>query len=107
MWLPATVHCELETAGILPMDECCETDGSNHRCESGCNVVENGGPKTECVNPVPVPPQLFVILPDLSTIPLREPDQPLDVGSFDSSAYHLPQFVVRTALPIRGPSLAS
>lgn len=107
VWLPATVHCELEAAEIVPMDECCETEGQGaHRCESGCNVIEDGGIKTECQNTLAIPPQICITLPDLSD---RMPDIMEQKRPHPESfkIHHLPQFVIRTALPIRGPSSAS
>ena len=107
LWVPATVHCELESAGLVPMDECCQTEANNHRCDSGCNVVEDGGIKTECQMLAPAPPETGVILTNLSAIPV--PDLPREKQPRPEAfkIHHLPQFVIHTALPIRGPSFAS
>ena len=108
MWLPATVHCELESVGILPMDECCETQGpGNHRCDSGCNIVEDGGIKTECVNVLPAPPMVCIVLPELSLLPVTHTLRAVKPHQTNFENNHLPQFLIGTALPIRGPSLAS
>lgn len=88
------------------MDECCESEAQGtHRCESGCNVVEVGGIKTECQNTLPVPPQCWVVLPDLSRLGFEKRE--IEKRSRPFEHQDLPQFVIRTALPIRGPSLAS
>ena len=106
LWVPATVHCELEAAGIVPMDECCQTETTDHRCDRGCNDIEDGGIKTECQMIVPAPPDTSIILADLSALPV--PDLILeDPDPRAFKTHHLPQFVIRTALPIRGPSFVS
>ena len=50
LWLPATLHCDLEAAGLIAMhsdhgaDIAC--DGSHARCPSeNCRVIEDGGYK--------------------------------------------------------------
>ncbi|HUS36869.1 MAG TPA: hypothetical protein VM680_16100 [Verrucomicrobiae bacterium] len=107
-WLPATVHCELEAAGFFPMDECCETQGQgNHRCDSGCNIVEDGGIKTECVCALPAPSMVCIVLPELSLLPVTDRLRALEPHKTDFKNNHLPEFLIATALPIRGPSLAS
>lgn len=107
-WLPATVHCELETAGIVPMDECCaDQSQQDHRCEGGCSVVEDRGFKTECLHALVAPPSLSILLPALAVRTLLEPSHEQRPHPEAFKIYHLPQFVIRTALPIRGPSLAS
>jgi hypothetical protein len=107
-WLPATVHCGLETIGIVTMDECCEKEAAgNHRCEGGCSTVESGGlMKTECSNALPTPPEIIVLSPELSSLLLSDSPQ-RESQEISFKAVHLPQFVIRTALPIRGPSVAS
>ena len=105
-WLPVTAHCGLETFEFLPLDECCaEESAPDQRCENGCTVVEDGGLKTECANVLPVPPTAFVIVHDLARGTLMSLDPP--ERFFPLQSRYLPQFVIRTALPIRGPSFLS
>lgn len=107
-WLPATVHCELETAGLVPVDECCADDSQrDHRCEGDCSVVEDRGFKTECMLTLVTPPEICILLPDLAVRTLVEPLHEKQPHPEAFKIHHLPQFVIRTALPIRGPSLAS
>jgi len=87
------------------MDECCQTEATDHRCDRGCNDIEDGGIKTECQMVVPAPPETNVILTNLSAFPI--PDLLLEEPDPRGFKTHLPQFVIRTALPIRGPSLVS
>lgn len=107
IWLPTTAHCGLEAFGVFPMEQCCKDEAQgNHRCDSGCSVVEDGGLKAELSYVLPAPPDVQQILFDLcelspASIEIGEDTDP----PFETQ--HLPQFVIQTALPIRGPSFAS
>jgi len=120
LWLPTAQHCMLEAAGLLSAQEehadraqCCESaDGA---CETGvCNVLEGGDYRlsTERIA-VPVPifavctwvfnvqPQAFLIEADVEADTAR--------ASFERPPDFSPtwQFVQRTALSPRAPSLVA
>ena len=40
LWLPATLHCDLQAAGVAESPDCC-TDGHSCAGDEGCNVVVN------------------------------------------------------------------
>ena len=107
IWLPTTAHCGLEAFGVFPVEECCKAEAQGtHKCDSGCSVVEDGGLKAEYTYVLPAPPDVLQILLDLSELPTRSIDVRED-GDPPFETQHLPQFVIQTALPIRGPSFAS
>ena len=108
LWLAATAHCRLEALGVIPIDQCCETssDGKNHS-DSACKDVEDSSYKTECALIAPVPSDSFVILIDLCVLPCPAVSDGVDATETAFEAHHLPQFVIATAQPIRGPSLVS
>jgi hypothetical protein len=107
-WLPATAHCGLEGVGLVALDECCEAapNGNSHS-DDACKIVEDSGFKTECAATVPAPPEVLFVLLDLSILPCSVLTESLELIHSEFSAHHLPQFVIHTALPIRGPSFAS
>jgi hypothetical protein len=107
-WLPATAHCGLESIGLVPMDECCEKNSSgDQHADAGCKVVEDSGLKTECSDVLPCPPELLVLLPALLELRTAAAVEPSALARSEFVTHHLPQFVIQTALPIRGPSVAS
>jgi hypothetical protein len=118
LWLPATLHCQLETIPGLEFLSCCQhPDGDKGAAQherdcanDGCAEVESGlytlektqvAPAKSLLELAPVsiaptetrPPQDHAALPDLSS-----PPPELD------STWH---FLVRAALPVRAPALAS
>lgn len=108
MWLPATAHCRLEALGVISIDECCETsaDGKSHS-DSACKDVEDSSYKTECAALLPSPPDSFVIVIDLCVLACAVESDGVDATETEFQTHHLPQFVIITAQPIRGPSLVS
>jgi hypothetical protein len=108
VWLPATAHCRLEALGVIAVDQCCETnsDGKGHS-DSACKDVEDGSYKTECAAILPAPSDTVVILSDLCVVSCPTASEGVDVTQTEFQTHHLPQFVIRTAQPIRGPSLVS
>lgn len=106
LWLPATLHCSLEQAGLLG-----EKDGCVDRCATdNCGVLETGLLKltTDTVK-VPAPSVLTClcclreITPETIIVPLVSPERtnspPELAGTW--------QFAVRAAPPPRAPSLVS
>jgi len=115
-WLPGSMHCSLEAAGILSSD-CCSSSASNHpdsesrKCADHCEVcsaVESGGyskPDT-CIDVTPV-----LCLLSLAILEFQIPEAPLDATYLGTSPppeiLPLWRFVERVALSPRAPSLVS
>ncbi len=105
-----TNHCCLEMAGILPTDECCvaedSTTTSGDPCDTECKLVEKTGYKTETNQ------KIQVVVPFLISLLASSPEQfsnsvSANIHFWPPDALHLPQFLITTSLPIRGPSLVS
>jgi hypothetical protein len=108
VWLPATMHCQIETAGLLTSsDECCEHDAQGC-ADTVCPSVEQNLIKN--TSPVAAPAALegcachFCALPDevrLAQVPAivfpseAAPPPELAVGW---------QFSARAVAPARAPS---
>ncbi len=113
LWLPVTLHCRLEAAGLFaPHDDCAELQaahtGSDCKDDS-CPLVEDALYKESTQGP------LF-IAPDVSDlIVLLELPAPCSLLCTLSPERHAPppelrvtwQFVARAAPPARAPSLNS
>ncbi len=109
LWLPATLHCALEKAGLIAADAGDAQDG-DHRATDDCATVEAGHYKVSDVSPGPAAPFLFacfelgeVFSPETIILPRVSPERsdcPLEVPR----TWH---FLVRAALPARAPSLVS
>lgn len=108
VWLPATAHCGLEAVGLVPLDECCESaPNGDHKSDNACKVLEDSGYKAECAAKLPSPPEIFVILATITVLPSTVVMDGLEIVQGTFETHFLPQFVIQTALPIRGPSSAS
>ena len=112
IWLPATVHCELESVPGLKFLQCV-SDGQNSKgncSDDGCCVVEKSQYKSEQA-------RLTIPSPDLLPLPLAPVLDvanlfPLEasLGILTAAPPELHQtwhFVSRMALPVRAPSIAS
>lgn len=111
LWLPATLHCDLEAAGLNPPALTCQDEHApdGHAAQDNCALVENGQYHTGIVLlKAPAPSLLLCTLccvallaPQPVTAPLVSPertDSPpelIRVWSFDR----------RAALPARAPTL--
>ncbi len=42
LWLPATLHCALEEAGLLHADGCCAEQNVDHCDTDACAILETG-----------------------------------------------------------------
>ncbi len=116
LWLPASAHCLLlETASTSEIFACCthEEPADDHRNEcasDACSVVEKAQYKSS-IQRIAFPPpsaqiafELPLLLDDASPLVLSGSRQ------FDANLSPLPvtwQFLLRTALSPRAPSLAS
>jgi hypothetical protein len=113
LWVPVTSHCYLEMAGVIPQDNCCSQGESKlpakgDPCESGCKIVEKAGYKIQ--DNRSVLPVVVLLLP--SFLQPARPAPPAEGNSARIVAWppdtlRLPQFIARTALPVRAPSSAS
>jgi len=109
VWLPATSHCMLETAGIIPTDECCQTPEfptqDPHDCRDGCASFEDSFYKVKEQIPGDLTPfQILVSLPAIE--PTVVAPSVMNSG-WPPGALSLREFVIRTSQPIRGPSIVS
>ena len=115
VWLPATVHCGLDAAGLLAhADSCCSTDEhhSPHssKCGAdGCDVVESGGYQvTGGYVKIPTPLWRESLLTLIASVPaLVEESEFVVVEAVESPpemkrTWHI---VSRAALSPRAPSL--
>lgn len=115
LWLPATLHCALEEAGLFHQDGCCAEQSVDH-CESDtCVVLETGflnstapgatllakdAALASCVCLLCVAPVFDVSVPLAPTVEYQV--------QTERAVNWLPtwSFAHRLALPARAPSLA-
>ena len=114
LWLPATLHCKLEAAGVFE-DHCTDegSPGTDAGCTNdACPTIEDALFKDSAVKlTVAAPAECH--LPDYCTL-LFALDRPV-VEPALSSSRHVPppelrvawQFLTRAAPPARAPSLNS
>jgi hypothetical protein len=113
LWAPVTSHCLLERVPGLEFLACASDDSPTGDCDKGadgCQSVESASYKTEDSQPLvsAFAPALALLVAVLSpdSVPPRQPslarrtDTPPDIPSSW-------QFALRTALPVRAPSVAS
>jgi hypothetical protein len=108
LWMPVTLHCGLEAAGILGADACC--DETESCSDDFCAEVEDGDYTSVSHQPrVSAPAQLtcsaFLIFPSVGTSPPVEEatwSESMEASLDWLSDWH---FVRRTAFPARAPSL--
>ena len=106
IWLPATGHCLLDAADLLRAD-CCqaETADTTSHCADECRLIEAGIFKLQERQAPAFVPAVFLI--SLSSPAEVEPSMiPPDERHWPPAALHLPEFLVRTSLPVRGPSFS-
>ena len=112
LWLPMTLHCQLESIPGLEF-LACASEGHNPKgdcSDDGCCAVEKSQYKSEQA-------RLMIPSPDLLPLPLAPVLDvanlfPLEasLGILTAAPPELHQtwhFVSRTALPVRAPSIAS
>lgn len=115
LWLPATMHCALEAAGInsaAPCTEGCRSTDHHDVPRDACDVVESGAFKPAADTATILPPALlacrlcFVFL----TAPTASLPPPVGVSDRIVSPPEVARtwhFTARAALPARAPSFAS
>ncbi|ATC64857.1 hypothetical protein CMV30_13265 [Nibricoccus aquaticus] len=116
VWLPATLHCGLEMAGVIGQaDGCCHHEeaapvsGEPAHCGQGfCGIVESGDYQpTQNFLKVPAPPSvLFVfclieLAPELTPVPEIVASVDVEIPLEIRRTWH---FTARAALSPRAPS---
>ena len=109
LWLVATHHCQLEDVPGLAFLRCVSPAPTNSHCEGdSCQVVESGAYRISNTRAyVPVARLVAVIVP---AEVLEDSETAEGATAFATLPPELPrswQFISRTALPIRAPSIAS
>jgi hypothetical protein len=113
LWVPATVHCDLEIIPSLSFLNCTDTQGGPHSdagCgEDSCAEVESASYRLED-NPSPIllpvaTALLTVLLAAEAEVPTGL-DRVLDPATFDGSPQGW-RFSCRAALPPRAPCFIS
>ncbi len=113
LWLPATLHCQLEAAGVDELFACevdhCKSDAEPPR--DTCDVVESSWIKLNA-------PSVLLAAPSfcrcIRCFLLQPPELPMDALPGINEAVQAPaelthswHFLARTAPPARAPSAAS
>lgn len=109
-WLPATAHCDLEAAGVLPESTSCAT--AVECASDGCRQVEDGFAKRSAATLKITAPELWACA-CLRCLNLTAPTRLVAVADFSPVNFERPQdwatrwiFVRRAAWPARAPSVA-
>jgi hypothetical protein len=111
LWAPITGHCYLEKIPGLEFLHCASDTADNSNCaEDGCQIVESGFYKISD-NTAVVPVPVYCLIPFTAPISLVQDSPPESCGvtqfRFPPDLPQSWQFISRTALPIRAPSLVS
>jgi hypothetical protein len=108
VWLPVTLHCDLEAAGLIDTvcaTDCGQQDGANDRCD----IVERGLYKSSAdFVKIPAPELLHCVFAFVPSLELEAHATSLFLPEFVSEPQTLRrtwQFVQRAAPPSRAPSL--
>ena len=113
LWLPATSHCLLESAGFIQTDDCCAATESScdkgDTCGDECQSLESASYKASDAPQLLGSPELLVtvLLPTATTeqsVPHYGPSLAADRVICLAVGW---QFSSRAAIPVRAPSLAS
>jgi hypothetical protein len=108
LWVPLTAHCSLEKLPGLSFLQCSSDTPGNDCNDAACQTIESGLYKISADSAVlPLPPICLVwaVPADLNE---SFSASVAEVSRFVSRPPELPQrwqFVFRTALPVRAPSL--
>ena len=109
LWLVATHHCQLENVPGLKFLRCASPAPGSSHCEGdSCQIVESGAYKIcDTRACVVVAPLLAVIVPAEA---LEDSATAEGTAASEALPPELPQswqFISRTALPVRAPSVSS
>ncbi len=108
LWLPATLHCALEEAGVIGA-AACDVDQADPCAQDNCTTVEATHYKSSEILTAVAAPTLFVCLDLAELIPTETIIVPLVSPERSDCPLEVPRtwhFVTRAALPARAPSLA-
>lgn len=110
LWMPATSHCALESAGLLPHGLGCAS-GESHCVGDGCKIIEAGLFKQTTVQVKAIPPAVLFCTCFIC-LQLVAPPTLAAISDFTPIVSDAPKvwlaawdFERRTALPSRAPSL--
>jgi len=108
LWLVATHHCQLEDVPGLAFLRCASTAPTSSHCEGdSCQIVESAAYRISDTRAYVVAPWVALIMP---AVVLEDSATAERTTAFETLPPELPQswqFISRTALPIRAPSIAS
>jgi hypothetical protein len=112
LWMPATSHCALEEAGLLPATACCESSAEAHCAGDVCRQLESGLYKQTTASLKVVAPELLACACTLCLQLMLQPSLER-ISDFTPTGFEAPRvwmarwtFEHRTALLARAPSLA-
>ncbi len=113
LWVPVNSHCLLETAGLIPPDECCaesSTNSNSHTaslCDPGdmLDSAHSRAEDSQAALPLLVAAWLPLFFESIAEpiLPARPAWDSLSPAPPELAAAW--QFSSRTALPVRAPSL--
>jgi hypothetical protein len=111
LWVPATSHCLMEKAGLIPIAGCCAkslTDCSQEDdCSAGCGVVES----TLAKSPTQTTSISLSSLIIAQLSPLLKPQASkqivLSCLFWPPDNFRLAEFLAHRTLPVRAPSSVS
>ena len=108
VWLPATVHCALEAAGVLAQT-CSEGCAANSDAKVGCDTLEEGQYRLADTTLKAPAPDLFACVYQICLWQIQS-DMTRELVLQSAPPQERPQdwittwnFVRRTALPVRAP----
>lgn len=107
LWLPATLHCALEEAGVI--GAACDVEEADPCAQDSCTTVEATHYKSSDLLAAVSAPTLFVCLDLAELIPTETIIVPLVSPERSDCPLEVPRtwhFATRAALPARAPSLA-
>ena len=109
LWLVATHHCQLEDVPGLAFLRCASPAPASSHCEGdSCQIVESGAYKLSDTRAyVPVAPLVAVNVPAEVLEDSAEAEGGAAIEALPPELPQCWQFISRTALPVRAPSLAS
>jgi hypothetical protein len=112
LWVPVTAHCSLEKVPGLEFLQCASDTAGDSNCEGdSCQTIESGFYKISdntCIVRVPAFYVILFTVPSQTVIQhLSAHPCPRTQSSFPPDLPQSWQFISRTALPVRAPSIVS
>jgi len=107
LWVPATSHCLMERAGMIPIAGCCAKslgDCSQDDCATGCGAVESTLTKSSTQTPN-ISYALFIVTKNLPPLTSQASAQIVSGWLFwPPDNFTLAEFLAHRTLPVRAPS---